>query len=132
MLQIYTFVLAVTHSVENARVEFTWKRQRLFDLTAAQIYHDRCVEEPIAKVDSVSSKPKSKWRPLPMDTIVRWLILLKLATEAASRKIVYNLYFQICIAHKKMKQNNVQILSMNFRSLKSWRRKSFGFRRKRR
>ena len=66
----------VTHSVESARVEFTWKRQRLFDLTAAQIYHDLCVENPVAKVDSVSSKPKSKWRPLPMDTIVSSYFML--------------------------------------------------------
>ena len=74
-LQQHNSIFSVTHSVDEAKVEFTWKRQRLFDLTAAQIYHDICIENPLAKVDSVTSKPKSKWRPLPMDTIVRPLAL---------------------------------------------------------
>lgn len=29
------------------------------------------MENPIAKVVKVESKPKSKWRPLPMDTVVK-------------------------------------------------------------
>jgi hypothetical protein len=28
------------------------------------------MENPKAKVEQVQSKPKSKWRPLPMDTVV--------------------------------------------------------------
>lgn len=28
-------------------------------------------QDPIATVTSVTSKPKSKWRPLPLDTVVR-------------------------------------------------------------
>ena len=43
---------------------------RLFDHQAAQIFHDICLENPKAKVEQVQSKPKSKWRPLPMDTVV--------------------------------------------------------------
>jgi DNA topoisomerase-3 len=51
-------------------VEFHWQRVRLFDYQAAQIFHDICLENPIAKVEQVQSKPKNKWRPLPMDTVV--------------------------------------------------------------
>jgi DNA topoisomerase-3 len=53
------------------KVEFHWQRVRLFDQQAAQIFHDICLENPKAKVEQVQSKPKSKWRPLPMDTVVR-------------------------------------------------------------
>ncbi|TRY69414.1 hypothetical protein TCAL_06940 [Tigriopus californicus] len=44
-------------------------QKKLFDETAAQSYHDVCLENPIAKVEDCKSKPKSKWRPLPMDTV---------------------------------------------------------------
>jgi DNA topoisomerase-3 len=58
------------HKLGDLNVEFHWKRVRLFDLTAAQAYHDVCVESPLAKVEDCKCKPKSKWRPLPMDTVV--------------------------------------------------------------
>jgi hypothetical protein len=28
------------------------------------------MERPLAKVENIQSKPKSKWRPLPLDTVV--------------------------------------------------------------
>lgn len=34
-------------------------------------YHFILFQNPIATVTSVTSKPKSKWRPLPLDTVVR-------------------------------------------------------------
>ena len=58
------------HQVGDIKVEFNWKRVRLFNQTAAQVYHDICTENPKAKVEQVKSKPKSKWRPLPLDTVV--------------------------------------------------------------
>lgn len=66
------FLGAVFHVVNEVKVEFHWKRARLFDKRAAQAYHDVCLEDPVlAKVEGCRSKPKSKWRPLPMDTVVR-------------------------------------------------------------
>ncbi len=62
--------LKVTHTKDGARVDFNWKRVRLFDHDAALNYKDICDENPKAKVEEVKSKPKSKWRPLPMDTVV--------------------------------------------------------------
>ena len=62
--------LRVIHQpTSDCKVEFTWKRVRLFDQNAAQIYKDICDENPKAKVEEVKSKPKNKWRPQPMDTI---------------------------------------------------------------
>lgn len=51
-------------------VEFRWDRIRLFEELPCQIFLDMCQESPIATVIKVTSKPKSKWRPLPLDTIV--------------------------------------------------------------
>ena len=62
--------LKVIHQANpQCKVEFSWKRSRLFDRAATQLYKDICDENPKAKVEEVKSKPKSKWRPLPMDTV---------------------------------------------------------------
>eukprot|EP00095_Tigriopus_kingsejongensis_P006130 maker-scaffold98_size375582-snap-gene-2.32 protein:Tk06130 transcript:maker-scaffold98_size375582-snap-gene-2.32-mRNA-1 annotation:"dna topoisomerase 3-alpha" len=61
--------IKVQHRVNGVSVEFHWQRVRLFDHTAAQTYHDVCLEAPLARVDDCRSKPKSKWRPLPMETV---------------------------------------------------------------
>ncbi len=64
------YKIRVTHEVQQMRVEFHWQRVRLFDRSAAQAYHDLCLAAPTARVRDVRSKPKSKWRPIPMDTVV--------------------------------------------------------------
>jgi len=99
--------IKVTHSVDDAKVEFTWKRQRLFDLTAAQVYHDVCLENPKAKVDGVTSKPKSKWRPLPMDTIeMEKLASKKLRITAKNAmKIAEKLYTSGYISYPRTETN---------------------------
>lgn len=51
-------------------VEFRWKRGKLFEKTPCQVYLDICLERGEATVIKVTSKPKSKWRPLPLDTVV--------------------------------------------------------------
>lgn len=50
--------------------DFNWKRGRLFDKTTSEAILEMCQENPLAKVESVERKSKSKWRPLPLDTIV--------------------------------------------------------------
>lgn len=52
-------------------VEFKWERNRLFDRPSCQLFLDMCLESPNATVEKVACKPKSKWRPLPLDTVVR-------------------------------------------------------------
>ncbi|KAH9278374.1 DNA topoisomerase 3-alpha [Echinococcus granulosus] len=53
----------------DSRATFQWKRGRLFDQACCAAYHEHLLENPIGKIIHVERKPKSKWRPLPMDTV---------------------------------------------------------------
>lgn len=64
------FIFLVSHTVKEITTEFAWKRVRLFDKNACEAILDICKENPNAKVELVESKPKNKWRPVPLDTIV--------------------------------------------------------------
>ncbi|KAK6742433.1 hypothetical protein RB195_009979 [Necator americanus] len=61
--------LVVDHRRGDAKVEFTWDRVRLFDQDVVQILYDDCLEAGHAKIEAVSSKPKSKFRPQGLDTV---------------------------------------------------------------
>lgn len=54
---------------DNISVEFKWERGKLFEKLPCEIFLDICLEQPNATVQKISSKPTSKWRPLPLDTI---------------------------------------------------------------
>lgn len=65
------FILfSVTHKIDSLEVEFLWKRGRLFDELSCKVLHERCLDRPLATVENVETKPKSKWRPVPLDTVV--------------------------------------------------------------
>lgn len=66
--------LIVTHDVDNVKVDYTWSRVRLFDEAVCRVLYEKCLEQPTATVETVVSKPKSKWRPLPLDTVVSNII----------------------------------------------------------
>lgn len=63
--------IRVLHTIEDLTVEFNWARNRLFDKEACENYLLLCLAEPEprATVDSVTVKPKHKWRPTPLDTV---------------------------------------------------------------
>ncbi|OXU30865.1 hypothetical protein TSAR_001335, partial [Trichomalopsis sarcophagae] len=61
--------LKVTHLQNELNVEFRWARNRLFEKLPCEVFLDICQENPQATVEKVTAKPKSKWRPLPLDTI---------------------------------------------------------------
>ncbi|KAL6262200.1 hypothetical protein P5V15_007297 [Pogonomyrmex californicus] len=61
--------LRVIDDRNGIAVEFRWARVRLFEKMPCQIFLDICLEQPEATVEKVTCKPKSKWRPLPLDTI---------------------------------------------------------------
>jgi DNA topoisomerase-3 len=63
-------VFLVTHRIYDLSVDFRWKRVHLFEQLSCQVLYDKCMEQPLAKIENVQSKPKSKWRPLPLDTVV--------------------------------------------------------------
>jgi DNA topoisomerase-3 len=64
------FFFLVTHRIDDLSVDFRWKRVHLFEQLSCQVLYDKCREQPLAKIENVQSKPKSKWRPLPLDTVV--------------------------------------------------------------
>ncbi|VDM97748.1 unnamed protein product [Thelazia callipaeda] len=61
--------LSMNHKRNDVLVEFFWNRQRLFDRDVVEILLEDCEETGEARVLSVVKKPKSKWRPVPLDTV---------------------------------------------------------------
>ena len=51
-------------------IDFTWRRVRLFDELACLVLFEGCQDNPQARVTKITTKQKSKWRPLPLDTVV--------------------------------------------------------------
>lgn len=59
------------HQETDKDVEFNWERVRLFDYDICLSFYDIIMTDPTAKVILVQTKPKSKWRPVALDTVVR-------------------------------------------------------------
>ncbi|XP_034948825.1 DNA topoisomerase 3-alpha isoform X2 [Chelonus insularis] len=88
-------------------VEFRWARGRLFEKLPCEIFLDICREKPEATVESVNSRPKSKWRPLPLDTIeLEKQGSKKLRLNAKeTMKIAEKLYTQGIISYPRTETN---------------------------
>lgn len=71
----------VSHTIGDLTVNFSWKRVRLFDKDACQVLFDTVQERMEAVVEKVVSKPKSKWRPVPLDTIVSFFLFVYLVLQ---------------------------------------------------
>ncbi|XP_061568007.1 DNA topoisomerase 3-alpha [Cololabis saira] len=101
------YKIKVLHEVEEETVEFSWKRNRLFNHTCCLVLYQICMEEPIATVTSVTSKPKSKWRPVPLDTVeLEKLASRKLRISAKeTMKIAEKLYTQGFISYPRTETN---------------------------
>ncbi|KAJ8251809.1 hypothetical protein GJAV_G00225660 [Gymnothorax javanicus] len=101
------FKIKVTHQVDEDEVHFSWKRYRLFNHTACLVLYQICMEDPMASVVSVTSKPKSKWRPLPLDTVeLEKLASRKLKISAKeTMKIAEKLYTQGFISYPRTETN---------------------------
>ncbi|XP_068631634.1 DNA topoisomerase 3-alpha [Battus philenor] len=99
--------IKVNHTLNNISVDFSWDRVRLFDQEACQVLHEICLANPIAKVTSVKSKPKSKWRPLPLDTVeLEKLASRKLKINAKeTMRIAEKLYTQGFISYPRTETN---------------------------
>ncbi|XP_072337326.1 DNA topoisomerase 3-alpha isoform X3 [Scyliorhinus torazame] len=101
------FKIKVTHETEDGNVEFNWKRHRLFNHTACLVLYQICMEDPVATVLDVFTKPKSKWRPLPLDTVeLEKLSSRKLKINAKeTMKIAEKLYTQGYISYPRTETN---------------------------
>ncbi|KAJ1952412.1 DNA topoisomerase, partial [Linderina pennispora] len=63
------WLLFLEHQKPDGRAVFSWKRTRLFDQHACFAIYMQCVQSPTVRIVSVRSRPKEKWRPLPLTTV---------------------------------------------------------------
>ncbi|KAK6102024.1 DNA topoisomerase family protein [Brugia pahangi] len=81
--------ISMKHMRDDILVEFFWDRQRLFDHNIVQVLLDDCEEAGEARVLSVITKPKSKWRPVALDTVeLEKLAVRKLKFSAKETMVV--------------------------------------------
>ncbi|KAM4631525.1 DNA topoisomerase 3-alpha [Discoglossus pictus] len=101
------YKIKVTHEHEDGTVDFSWKRNRLFNHTACLVLYQICMENPLATVTEVGSKPKSKWRPVALDTVeLEKLASRKLKISAKeTMKIAEKLYTQGYISYPRTETN---------------------------
>ncbi|KAM6186541.1 DNA topoisomerase 3-alpha isoform 2-T2 [Rhynchocyon petersi] len=99
--------IKVTHEHKDGIVEFNWKRHRLFNHTACLVLYQLCMEDPLATVVEVHSKPKSKWRPYALDTVeLEKLASRKLKINAKeTMRIAERLYTQGYISYPRTETN---------------------------
>ncbi|ELV14017.1 DNA topoisomerase 3-alpha [Tupaia chinensis] len=99
--------IKVNHDHEDGIVEFNWKRHRLFNHTACLVLYHLCMEDPMATVVEVKSKPKSKWRPQALDTVeLEKLASRKLRINAKeTMRIAEKLYTQGFISYPRTETN---------------------------
>lgn len=61
--------IKVMHLRDGIKVQFSWRRNRLFDRGCVVVLFERCLAARLAKVSKTQRKPTSKWRPLPLTTV---------------------------------------------------------------
>ncbi len=95
------------HLHNDREVEFTWERNRLFDYNACRALYNHVVADPTARVIDIKTKPKSKWRPTPLDTIeLEKSASRKLRINAKeTMKIAENLYTKGFISYPRTETN---------------------------
>ncbi|XP_013780332.2 DNA topoisomerase 3-alpha-like [Limulus polyphemus] len=110
--------IKVSHQKEDGAVDFSWKRGRLFDHTACLVLYQICLENPTATVLGVKTKPKSKWRPLPLDTTeLEKTASRKLKiTAKETMRIAEKLYTKGFISYPRTETNSFP-KDLNLRSL---------------
>ncbi|CAD5122782.1 DgyrCDS11189 [Dimorphilus gyrociliatus] len=99
--------IRVTHENDGSSVDFSWKRNRLFDYDLCLALYEQCIEVPIANVTDVRTRPKSKWRPVALDTVeLEKLASRKLRINAKeTMKIAEKLYTKGFISYPRTETN---------------------------
>ena len=54
---------------DGVRVNFTWRRNHLFDRAVVTVMLERCLTAEKARVSRVNQRPTSKYKPLPLTTV---------------------------------------------------------------
>nr|XP_003702899.2 PREDICTED: DNA topoisomerase 3-alpha isoform X3 [Megachile rotundata] len=99
--------ISVKDTRDNISVDFRWARGRLFEKLPCEVFLDMCLEQPNATVQKVTSKPTSKWRPVPLDTVElekQGSRKLRL-TAKQTMKIAEKLYTQGFISYPRTETN---------------------------
>ncbi|XP_050542923.1 DNA topoisomerase 3-alpha [Daktulosphaira vitifoliae] len=91
--------IKVNHKIGEVDIEYAWHRVRLFDELFCKVLFERCLENQMAHILNVIKKPKSKWRPVPLDTIE--------LEKTASRKLGINAKETMKIAEKLYSQGYI-------------------------
>ncbi|CAH1794681.1 unnamed protein product [Owenia fusiformis] len=99
--------IKVIHTSEDGTCEFSWKRVRLFEQTAVLVLYQHCLDDPLARVIEIKTKPKSKWRPVALDTVeMEKLGSRKLRIGAKeTMKIAESLYTKGFISYPRTETN---------------------------
>ena len=61
--------IKVVQMRDGIKVQFSWRRNRLFDRGAVVVLFERCLAARTARISKMQKKPTSKWRPLPLTTV---------------------------------------------------------------
>ncbi|TPP67304.1 DNA topoisomerase, partial [Fasciola gigantica] len=99
--------IVVSAERNGKSVDFQWKRGRLFDEDCCRAYYEHLLENRYGQIVEVTKRPKSKWRPVALDTVE----LEKLATRKlrigakAAMQIAERLYTQGYISYPRTETN---------------------------
>jgi DNA topoisomerase III len=56
-------------TLNNCTAKFHWNRNRVFDKEIFQVLFEKCKEGKEARVLTTAKKPKTKYRPQPLNTV---------------------------------------------------------------
>jgi len=87
---------------------FNWKRHRVFNELVCSVIHANCIEPPtIAVVTNVRGRPKSRWRPVALETVeLEKLASRKLGLNAkTTMQLAEKLYTQGYISYPRTETN---------------------------
>eukprot|EP00397_Hematodinium_sp_SG-2012_P007781 GEMP01007831.1.p1 GENE.GEMP01007831.1~~GEMP01007831.1.p1 ORF type:complete len:880 (+),score=215.84 GEMP01007831.1:91-2730(+) len=89
--------------VDKEKVDFNWRRKRLFDHLSALVLCELCVERPLCTVTFLQSLDTSKWRPVPLSTIemCKILSMKHRLTSQRSMQLAEGLYQKAFISYPR-------------------------------
>lgn len=94
------------HEKDGCKVTFNWLRGRLFSQIIASAIHESLVHARRAKVIDIKTKPKSKWRPEPLETVELEKKARMLGSNAKTiMSIAEKLYTQGYISYPRTETN---------------------------
>ncbi|PAV79874.1 hypothetical protein WR25_22319 [Diploscapter pachys] len=99
--------LVLAHTKDKVKAEFLWDRTHLFDKDVVTVILEDCREAAVATVEEVTNKPKTKYRPVALDTVeFEKLAVRKLKMSAkAAMATAEKLYSQGWISYPRTETN---------------------------